>query len=347
MNVLKTEERIIDVNLNRLTEGLRVLEDIVRFKYENKTSLYQIRSLKRQIWQNLGEMREKLIASRRSKEDIGRGTGFDRNRRTNLLDVIIANLKRTQESARVLEELFKISNPKISGFFKKLRFILYDLEKDLSKQIFKKFNTKLYVIIDIETLGRKHLAEITKSCIVGGATMIQLREPKDVLTRQWLLDAIKIKKAIADAKTKLIINDRIDIVLAADANGVHLGIYDMPVTYARKLLGDEKIIGVTSRNLGQARKAEKDGADYVSVGSIFRSTTKSSAPVVGIDRLKEIVKGVKIPVVAIGGINQIKAKQLYKLGVDGVAVVSAVFKEVDQNHKDFDKKIVKNLKKFQ
>lgn len=343
----KNDDRIIDVNLNRLSEGLRVVEDIIRFKFEDKESLNTIRNLKRKLWQNLGETRKKVIWSRKSEQDIGRAVQFDRTNRTNIPDVLTANIKRSQEAARVLEELFKTSSLKTSGFFKKLRFTLYDLEKDLSKQIFKEFNTKLYVLIDIQTLGRKHLSEITKSCILGGATMIQLREPKDIPTNQWIKDARKITGSIKNSKVKFIINDRIDVALAIDADGVHLGKYDMPVTYTRKLLGDGKIIGVTTRNLIQARKAEKYGANYVSVGSIFPSPTKTTTPVVGIDRLKTVVKGVKIPIVAIGGIDQNKAKQLFKLGVDGVAVVSSVFNGVDFKQKDFDKEIIKNLKKFQ
>jgi len=347
MFLSKTQDQVIDVNLNRLSEGLRVIEEIIRFYLNDNQKLQKIRLIKRELWQNLNDIRKQVIWSRKSREDLGRAVTFDKIKRTNLNEIFTANIKRSQEASRVLEELFKTSNLKTSGFFKKLRFTLYNLEKDLSKQIFKEFNTKLYVLIDIQTLGRKHLAEITKSCILGGATMIQLREPKDIPTNQWIKDARKIKGSIKNSKVKFIINDRIDVALAIDADGVHLGKYDMPVTYAQKLLGDGKIIGVTTRNLVQARKAEKYGADYISVGSIFPSPTKTTAPVVGISRLKTVVKGVKIPIIAIGGIDQNKAKQLFKLGVDGVAVVSSVFKGVDFKQKDFSKKIIKKLKKFQ
>ncbi len=342
----KNADRIIDVNLNRLSEGLRVIEDIVRFKFEDQKNLNTIRNLKRKLWQNLGETRKKVISSRKSEKDIGRDIYFDKTKRNNLSDVFIINIKRCQESARVLEELFKISEPKTSGVFKNMRFLLYDLEKALLNKMFPAFNPRIYVILNIETIGRKHLSEITKSCILGGATMIQLREPKNTLTRQWLLDAIKIKKNINNPKIKLVINDRIDVALAIDADGVHLGKYDMPLTYARKLLGDGKIIGVTTRNLGQARKAEKYGADYISVGSIFQSLTKTTAPIVGVKRLKSVIKREKIPVVAIGGISREKAKPLFRLGVSGVAIVSSVFKGVNLSQKNFSKKIIQNLKKL-
>lgn len=324
----KSKKQIIDVNLNRFSEALRVIEDLIRFYLEDSKKLKLVRNLKRELWQNLSDIRKEIIWSRKSEKDLGRAEKFDKTKRRNIADIFTANIKRSQESARVLEEMFKPDNSKIAGFFKKIRFTLYDLEKDLSKRFRVQFDPKVYVIFNIETIGRKRLTEITHACVSGGATMIQLREPKDVLTRQFLLDAIKIKKAISNSKMKLIINDRIDIALAIGADGVHLGEYDMPINYARKLLGDDKIIGITVRNLEQARKAEHQGADYVSVGSIFPSPTKTTAPVVGINKLKIVIKGVKIPVIAIGGITPERAKQLFKIGVSGVAVISSIFPRV-------------------
>lgn len=340
------KDQIIDVNLNRLSEGLRIIEELLRFYLTDIQKLERIRKIKRELWSNLNKVRKEVIWSRKSEEDLGRATQFDKTKRIDIYDIFTANIKRSQEAARVLEEMFKPDNPKMSGFFKKLRFKLYDLEKDLSKRFLLKFDPKLCVIINIETLGRKHLTEITKACVLGGATMIQLREEKDTMTRQWLLDAIKIKKAISKYKVKLIINDRIDIAIAVNAYGVHLGKYDMPLFYARKLLGDLKIIGITTRNLVQAQKAERKGANYISVGSIFPSPTKTTALVVGIKNLKTVIQGVKIPVVAIGGINPQNAKRLFKIGVSGIAVVSSVFKRADFSKKSFAKQITKNLKKL-
>lgn len=346
MSYVKPEDRIIDVNLNRLTEGIRVIEDIVRFKFEDRVTLHTIRKLKQKLWQNMGEMRKKVIQSRKSEQDIGRGAKFDKIKRTSLIGVLTANIKRCQESARVLEEIFKLKNDQISSLFKNIRFTLYDVEKELVKRIKPVFDLRLYIIIDITSVGRKYLTEITKACISGGATMIQLREPKHTLSRQWLLDAIKIEKAISNQKVKLIINDRIDIAQAVDADGVHLGKYDMPLTYARKILGNEKIIGITATNIVQAQNAERYGADYIGVGAIFPTVTKLDAPLVGIAKLNTIVKEVKIPVATIGGITAQNAKQLLKLGVTGIAVASSVFKGVDFKRKGFDRTIIKNLKKF-
>jgi len=346
MSYIAPEDRIIDVNLNRLTEGLRVIEDIVRFKFEDRATLNTIRNLKQKLWQNMGEMRKKVIRSRKSEQDIGRSAKFDKIKRTTLFDVLTANFKRGQESARVLEEVFKLKKDQISGLFKNIRFTLYDVEKELAKRIKPAIDLRLYVIIDIASVGRKYLTGITKACVSGGAIMIQLREPKHTLSRQWLLDAIKIKKAISNQKVKLIINDRVDIAQAVDADGVHLGVHDMPINYARKILGNEKIIGITATNIVQAQNAERYGADYVGVGAIFPTSTKLDAPLLGINKLNAIIKCVKIPVVAIGGITPQNAKQLFKLKVSGIAIASAVFKDVDFKHKGFNKTIIKNLKKF-
>ena len=342
----KTKDQIIDVNLNRLSEGLRITEELIMFYLTDIQKLEQIRKIKRELWSNLSKVRREVIWSRKSEQDLGRPVKFDKTKRTGIYDIFTENIKRSQESSRVLEEMFKPDNPKISGFFKKLRFTLYDLEKDLSKHFCIQFDPKLYVIINTETTGRKNLTEITKACVLGGATMIQLREPKDAMSRQWLLDAKKVKKGIINSRVKLIINDRVDIASAVNADGVHLGEYDMPLLYARKLLGDGKIIGVTTRNLTQAQKAERQGANYVSVGAIFPSPTKTIAPVVGIKNLRTVIQGVKTPVVAIGGINPQNAKQLLQIGTSGIAAVSSVFKGVDFSKKSFGEQIIKNLKKF-
>jgi len=125
-----------------------------------------------------------------------------------------------------------------------------------------------------------------------------------------------------------------------------LGESDMPLSYARKLLGDGKIIGITATNINQAKRAERHGVNYIGVGAIFPTVTKTDAPLLGIDKLKTIVKELKIPVVAIGGITAHNAKLILKLGVSGIAFASSVFKDADFRRKGFEKTIIKNLRKF-
>ncbi|MCX7785867.1 MAG: thiamine phosphate synthase [candidate division WOR-3 bacterium] len=338
--------RIIDVNLNRFSEGLRVIEEICRFYLEDKNTLMLIRNLKSRLWEKLAPIRKDVIWFRKSEKDLGRQDRFDKTQRTSIYDVVSANIKRCQESARVLEEIFKIRNQKISRFFKQTRFVLYDLEKNLNQHFIVEFDPKLYVIIDTETTGRKYLSKITKALVLGKATMLQLRESKDTPTKIWLQDARTIKDNINKPWVKFIINDRIDIAQAVDADGVHLGADDMPIKQARGILPINKIIGMTVRNVQDAQKAERDGVNYLSAGSIFASRTKPSAPVIGLKRLKAITKSVKTPVIAIGGITPENTKKIFRVGAKGIAVVSSVFNGVDFNAHNFENAIKINLKRL-
>jgi thiamine-phosphate pyrophosphorylase len=346
MQYSKQANQIIDVNINRFSEGLKVVEDLTRFYLTDNKNLNLIREIKQRFWNIFGNVRKEVVFSRKSQQDLGRKSKFDRAKRNNLDQVLTINLKRCQESLRVLEEIVKILDSKLFGQIKQLRFKLYDLEKELLNNINKKFNPYLYVIIDIKIVGRKQLTEITRACIKGGATMIQLREPENTLFKQWITDARQIKAGIFDKKVKFIINNRADVAYVIDADGVHIGQTDISITDARKMLGDHKIIGVSVINITQAKKAEKNRADYIGVGAIFPTPTKPEASVVGTKTLQSIIKVVKIPVIAIGGINSSNAKQLLKLGVSGIAIISAVFKTDNKVKKNRLKSIAKNLKAF-
>ncbi len=171
--------------------------------------------------------------------------------------------------------------------------------------------------------GRSHLAVI-QAAIAGGATVVQYRE-KEGTTRQMIEEARALRELARRAGVPFIVNDRVDIALAVDADGVHVGQDDMPAPLARKLMGPEKIIGVSATNLEEALQAERDGADYIGAGPIFATPTKpDAAPPIGLEGLAEICRRVSIPVVAIGGINHENAGSVIEAGADGVAVVSAI-----------------------
>lgn len=185
-------------------------------------------------------------------------------------------------------------------------------------------NWSLYVITDAKlSRGRSHL-EVIRAAIAGGATVVQYRE-KTATTRQMIEEARALRELTRQAGIPFIVNDRVDIALAVDADGVHVGQDDMPALLARKLMGPGKIVGVSVDNLEQALQAERDGADYVGAGPIFATATKpDAAPPIGLEGLAEICRGVSIPVVAIGGINAENAGAVIAAGAAGVAVVSAV-----------------------
>ena len=198
-----------------------------------------------------------------------------------------------------------------------------------------KTDLKLYAITDRQWLHGAMLSEHVKLAIEGGATMIQIRD-KDILStdsdaglKDEYSEALEIKRICHEHKVPLIINDNVQFAIDIDADGVHLGQDDMNPAEARKLLGADKIIGVTAKTVEQAKKAQADGADYLGSGAVFGSTTKLNAKPMTKELLREITAAVDIPVVASGGINADNAVTLKGTGIAGIAVVGAIFASAD------------------
>ncbi len=182
----------------------------------------------------------------------------------------------------------------------------------------------LYLVTDRGlSQGRSNL-EIIRMAVEGGATIVQLRE-KEAVTREFLKEALLARAYCHEQGVTFIINDRIDIAQAVDADGVHLGLDDMPIDYARKIIGYGKIIGISAFDVDQAVAAENDGADYLGVSPIFTTPTKPELEeAVGLEGLRKIRKAVKIPLVGIGSMNRTNAYDVIRAGADGVAVVSGI-----------------------
>ena len=183
-------------------------------------------------------------------------------------------------------------------------------------------NLSLYLVTN-DIGDEEKFLNIIEDAIKGGVTIVQLRE-KTADTLDFYNLALKVKDITLKYDVPLIINDRVDIALAVDADGVHVGQSDMPCSVVRKIIGDEKIIGVSAHNVSEAVKAQRDGADYLGSGAVFTTQTKSDANTVTKKDLKEIVNMVDIPVVAIGGINHENAHELNGSGIAGLSVVSAI-----------------------
>lgn len=197
---------------------------------------------------------------------------------------------------------------------------------------------QLYLVTDRELMSTKTLEEAVEKAIDGGCTMVQLRE-KNLSSRDFYNTAKALKEFLQTRGVPLIINDRVDIALAVGADGVHIGQSDLPLHEARKILGNERIIGVTAPTLPLALEAEKNGADYLGVGAVFGTTTKKDATKNTIEVLSEIAHTVKIPVVAIGGINANNVAKLAGSGISGVAVVSGIIAQkniTEASRKIFD-----------
>lgn len=186
-----------------------------------------------------------------------------------------------------------------------------------------KIDYSLYLCTDRSLMTAPTLEQAVNDAIKGGCTVVQLRE-KHATSREFYQLALSLKRITGYYGIPLIINDRLDIAAAVNAEGVHLGRKDLPADIARAVLGEEKIIGVSANNLQAAINAELDGADYIGVGAVFQTSTKTDTKPVTIDKLKEIRSAVKIPMVAIGGIKRSNISQLNGTGINGVAVVSAV-----------------------
>ena len=186
------------------------------------------------------------------------------------------------------------------------------------------FSLRLYIILDKSLIGRKSEVEVASRAIEGGATAIQLRD-KFSDDQHLIKVGRKLRRITRKNKVGLIINDRIDIALAVDADGVHLGQEDLPLKFARRLIG-KRIIGISTHSLAQAKRAEKEGADYISVGPIFRTSSKPKLVPVGTAIISRIKKEVNLPLVAIGGIKPDNIKKVIARNPEGIAIASAVLK---------------------
>lgn len=192
----------------------------------------------------------------------------------------------------------------------------------------KKFDSSLYFITDSTNYGEDEFLFRVEQALMGGVTLLQLRE-KEKSTREYIDLAEKVHAISTRYNVPLIIDDRVDVALAVDAEGVHVGASDMPVSAARKLMGDNKIVGATAKTVPWAKDAYEQGADYLGVGAIFPTTTKVKTVLTSVDTLRDICSAVPIPANAIGGLNKDNIDVLAGVPVAGICVVSAIMKADD------------------
>ena len=197
---------------------------------------------------------------------------------------------------------------------------------------------KIYLVTDEKSCNGKDFYKCIEEAIKGGVKIVQLRE-KTLSTKDFFIKALKVKEICKSYGVLFIINDRLDIAQAVEADGVHLGQSDMPIEKAKEILKNKFLIGVTARNVDEAIKAELEGADYIGSGAIFGTSTKDNAKKLEIEELKKIINSVKIPVFAIGGINTNNVSMLKNIGLQGVCSVSGILAEKDC------KKAVENILK--
>ncbi|MBU8922525.1 MAG: thiamine phosphate synthase [Bacteroidales bacterium] len=322
--------RIIDANTNRCAEGLRVVEEIARFSDENDELFREIKDIRHLV----RSVSEKAATGSHRFRDTGSDVGADyttgsESQRSSFHDLCKANFLRAEEALRVLEEFGKLLDPEVAEIYKNLRFRVYSVEKafmgtaclnhSMPKSLF------LYGFIDRIFVGRGESRDVAELLVAGGVEMIQYRA-KDVARVEMLEDIASILSVTKKAGVPLIVNDYPDLVRDAGADGVHIGADDGDPALAREIIGEDAILGLTVHSIDELTTADVVGADYVGVGAIYPTDTKPSVEAVGTGLIRSISARTKLPVVAIGGLEPGKIREVFEAGAVGAAVISGILK---------------------
>lgn len=317
--------RILDANINRAAEGIRVVEDICRFYFEDIPLTETLRNMRHTLRKTLAQFDFDYINARDSEHDIGREISAvsSLDNKTSIRQLVNANFKRAEEAFRVLEETLKVKNLyKESKVIETLRYESYTIEKRITFLLKKEIPQGLYCITDLENSRGRTNIEVVKEMVKGGAKIIQYRE-KNMTSGEKLRECRIIREITKAADVIFIVNDNIDIAILSEADGVHLGQDDIPINEARKLIGD-KIIGISTHSPEQAEKAVKDGADYIGIGPIFATPKKEHMKPVGIELVEYASKNIKIPFVVIGGIKIANIDKVIAGGAKNICLVSEI-----------------------
>lgn len=321
--------RMLDANLNRAREGLRVVEDVARFSINDASASREAKRIRHELAEamsQLGVSPQALLDARDTPGDVGVShSGASSQHREQLANVVHANAGRVAEALRVIEECCKlIGNGAVAHRIESLRYATYTLHQQIAGRLARSPRQYRLCVLLTERLCRKPWDQVAAEAIAGGADCLQLREKE--LTDAELLRRARRLVSLADG-CSVFINDRPDIALLSQSTGVHLGQTDMPLADARTLAGSRLLIGVSTENLEQARAAVMGGADICGVGPMFPTTTKDKPRLAGPGYLQaflldEVTLGV--PHLAIGGISPMNVQQLAAVGCRGIAVSSVV-----------------------
>ncbi|WP_448588838.1 thiamine phosphate synthase [Thermodesulfobium sp.] len=312
-------DRVLDANRNRCIEGLRVVEDYLRFVQNDSVNASKIRNVRHEI-SEIFDLN--IIISRNVSSDVGKNN-FSSSY-TELNQVLKANLSRIKESLRVLEEFLRYKDIVISNRLRVIRFKFYEIEREL---LFDKKFEKIYILADLSLVKDENdLLEGLKILLDNKVSLIQLRAKK-LSTRKIYELGLKIAELLP--QLKLIINDKVEVALALKSYGVHVGEDELPFHVVRSLMGNN-VVGATVHNFEDLRLAQMANVDYIGVGAIFPSTTKPDCQLNGVDFLKRIKSLTSIFTYAIGGINSKNAKEVFDAGADGICVGSGFWSAKDR-----------------
>ena len=318
--------RLLDANANRGREGLRGVEDYARFVLDDRELSRAIKQLRHDFTRVLEPLLAEAVLHRDTPGDVGTTTSTAAEAdRHDWGDVVIAAGKRVGEALRTIEEFLKVISPADAPRIEQLRYRFYDIEQRVSLTLCpaNRFaDVRLYVLVT-ERFCKRNWLEAAEEALIGGADCIQLRE-KELESGELLRRALQLTGLCRRHGKLSVINDRPDIAILSDADGVHVGQGDLPAAEVRKLVGRGKIVGVSTHRIEQARQARLDGADYIGVGPVFASSTKPRDFVAGLEYARNVSAEITIPAVAIAGITGANVDEVTRAGVKAVAVTAAV-----------------------
>ena len=326
-------QRILDANANRAREALRVLEEAARFLWDDAALCGAWKQLRHDLAAALQALPKHAAVElhRDTPDDVGTGiTAHGEFERPAVADVVVAAGKRLSEALRALEEYGKIVDRQFAAAVEQLRYRGYDLEQRVHVAVGSGAarQWRVCVLISAGLCPQGDWLAVARAVVANGADCIQLRE-KGVADGELLDRARQLVALCRPRGVTTIINDRPDIALLAEADGVHLGQTDLPCGAVRKFVGRQLLIGVSTSQLAHAEAAARHGADYCGVGPMFVTTAKAAAAIVGPEYLRQYVQWDRLPHLAIGGITPDNVAELIDAGARGIAVSSAVCSAAD------------------
>jgi thiamine-phosphate pyrophosphorylase len=319
--------RILDAEANRAAEGLRVIEDYVRFVLDDAHLTGLVKELRHELTTALAAFPTiDRLSARESNADVGPtlappvGTVRD-----SIHDVVAASFKRVEQALRSLEEYAKLADSNAAAAIEPLRYRAYTLERAVgitAQSLSELADARLYVLLDAGA-NVDQFAQLVRVLVEAETHILQLRDKK-LDDRTLLARARTLRELTRGTKTLFIMNDRADLAALSDADGVHVGQEELTVKDARSIVGPTKLIGVSTHSIEQARQAVLDGANYIGCGPTFPSTTKSFDAFAGIAFLRAVAAEIKLPAFAIGGITRENLPQVQAAGINRVALSVAV-----------------------
>jgi thiamine-phosphate pyrophosphorylase len=319
--------RILDANFDRAREGLRIIEEWCRFALNNTEMANECKQMRQELG---GWHTPEIRSARDTIRDVGTALTHPREeQRTGIEQLLQANLCRVQEALRVLEEYGKFQSASLSSGCKQMRYRVYTLESNLlsyhRRQILA--NTRLYLV----TSSTPDLLARVEAALQGGLKLVQYREKQSND-----IDRLEMAKQMCQLCHQygalFILNDRVDIALAVDADGVHLGQQDVSIAIARQILGSQKIVGKSTTNPEEMAQALKEGADYIGVGPVYETPTKAGKAAAGLEYVQYAAKHATVPWFAIGGIDSTNIDDVLQAGAPGIAIVRAIMNAENPTH---------------